>query len=340
MFLCAKSASAATAALGVAGYFAATAGIGDGWRILIAIGVTALLTLVVLGGIRQSSRTNILIVCLTLTALMAFCIAGLPVLWENGGRAMRDYFGGSQVSVSERLSQILNAAALMFVAFTGYSRIATLGEEVQSPERTIPRAIIVTLGVSAMLYLGVAAVMVCMPDAPASANGEEAPLEVAARAFAAPAVATLVGIGAITAMLGVLLNLLLGLSRVLLAMGRRGDAPAKAAVLNEARTTPYVAVIVVGAAIAALTLIGDIKVTWSFSAFTVLMYYAITNLAALRMPDDVRRYSVAVSWTGLVACLLLAFRVDRQVWLTGIALIIVGLAWHASRRRYSSPLAP
>lgn len=334
MFLCAKTASAATAALGFAGYVAATAGITDGWRVPLAVGVTALLTLIALIGLRQSSRTNIVVVCITVCALLVFCIAGLPVVTHNAGRVVRAYL--SQDSVGARLPEILNAAALMFVAFTGYSRIATLGEEVRQPEHTIPRAIAVTLGLSAFLYLAVATVLACLPDTSvlqAGAGGGDAALTAAARSFGAPAIAIFVAVGAMTAMLGVLLNLLLGLSRVLLAMGRRGDAPQQTATLNEACTTPYVAVIVVGAIVAALTLVGDIKTTWSFSAFTVLVYYAITNLAALRMPAASQRYSRLIPGCGLPGCLILAFWVERQVWLTGLGLIAAGLIWHCITRR-------
>jgi APA family basic amino acid/polyamine antiporter len=339
MFLCAKTASAATAALGFSGYFAAMTGVGDGWRIPLANGVIAVLTLVVLLGIRQSSWTNIVIVCVTLSALATFCVAGLPVTVENGGRALRDFLSGSRGSACEELPQVLNAAALMFVAFTGYSRIATLGEEVRHPERTIPRAIVVTLGLSAVLYLAVATVLVSLPATEVrlmDSLSRDAPLESAAQSFGAPAIATLVAIGAMTAMLGVLLNLLLGLSRVLLAMGRRGDAPRQTAVLNALRTTPYIAVMVVGTGVAALTLVGDIKTTWSFSAFTVLIYYAITNLAALRMPARAQRYPTIISVCGLLGCLMLAFWVEWRVWLTGIGLIVAGLIWHGIAQRDGS----
>jgi APA family basic amino acid/polyamine antiporter len=136
-----------------------------------------------------------------------------------------------------------------------------------------------------------------------------------------------------TAMLGVLLNLILGLSRVLLAMGRRGDAPPVVARLNTSRTTPRVAVIVVGAAIGGLTLLGNVKTTWSFSAFTVLIYYALTNLAALRLPREQRRYSPGIAWAGLIACLSLAFWVEWRVWAVGLGLIACGLLWHIAARR-------
>lgn len=328
MFLCAKNASAATAALGFAGYVATTFGLRDGLLIPIAAGTAAVLTGIVLTGLRQSSRVNLVIVAVTLTALMAFCIAGAPVVFGSAGRLVPPWSGEGAAGLGA--AAVFHAAALMFVAFTGYSRIATLGEEVREPERTIPRAIVVTLAISALLYLGVAAVLVCLPSAAAGqpVGAAAAPLEIAARRLGAPQVAWLVGIGAMTAMLGVLLNLILGLSRVLLAMGRRGDAPSRTAVLNASQTTPYVAVMVVGLAVAGLTLIGSVKTTWSFSAFTVLIYYAITNLAALRMPREERRYWPAVAWGGLAACLFLAFWVEWRVWLTGLVLIAVGLVWH------------
>jgi APA family basic amino acid/polyamine antiporter len=335
MFLCAKTASAATAALGFAGYVATTFGLRDSLLIPVAVGTAAVLTCIVLTGLRQSSRVNLVIVAVTLTALIAFCMAGAPVVFGSVGRLVPSLFGEGASKLGSGAAAVFHAAALMFVAFTGYSRIATLGEEVREPERTIPRAIAVTLAISALLYLGVAAVLVCLPGAAPvmSAGGAAAPLEIAARRLGAPGVAWLVGIGAMTAMLGVLLNLILGLSRMLLAMGRRGDAPSRTALLNASQTTPYVAVIVVGLAVAGLTLIGSVKTTWSFSAFTVLIYYAITNLAALRMPREERRYRPAVAWGGLSGCLFLAFQVEWRVWLTGLALIALGLGWHLIAQR-------
>jgi APA family basic amino acid/polyamine antiporter len=140
-------------------------------------------------------------------------------------------------------------------------------------------------------------------------------------------------VGAITAMLGVLLNLILGLSRVLLAMGRRGDVPTLFARLNESGTTPVPSVVAVGFGIGMIALIGDVKTTWTFSAFTVLVYYAITNLAALFIPEDGRLYPRWVSGTGLLACASLAFFVETWVWIVGLGLIAAGLLWHLAARR-------
>jgi APA family basic amino acid/polyamine antiporter len=138
-------------------------------------------------------------------------------------------------------------------------------------------------------------------------------------------------------MLGVLLNLILGLSRVALAMGRRGDMPVALARLNRAGITPTWAVWAVGVAISVLTLLGNVQLTWSFSAFTVLIYYALTNAAALRLLTSQRIFPTWVAWAGLAACLFLAFWVEPVIWLAGLGCIGLGLIWHAVARALYRP---
>lgn len=335
MFLCAKSASAATAALGLAGYVLAAAGIGGAAaRIALALAVVAVLTLLVAGGMQRSNRANTIIVSVTLAALAAFVVAGAPAAFARLAAAP----GALLDSGDQGLAGLLHATALMFVAYTGYGRIATLGEEVKEPEK-IPRAVILALAVTMVLYVSVTAVAVGAIGADglaAATRSAAAPLEIAARRLGIPAVSGLIAIAAVTAMAGVLLNLLLGLSRVLLAMGRRGDMPAALAALDP-RTSPRNAVLVTGAVIAALVLTGSVKMTWSFSAFTVLIYYALTNLAAPRLPAAQRRFPSFVAWLGLASCLGLAFWVERRIWGAGLLLTIAGLAWRALLRRRIAP---
>ena len=133
-------------------------------------------------------------------------------------------------------------------------------------------------------------------------------------------------------MAGVLVNLLLGLSRVVLAMARRRDLPFFFANVRESSGTPDRAVVLVGVGIAALVLIGDVKTTWSFSAFTVLIYYATTNLAAALLTPAERLYPRWIAWLGLASCLFLAWWVEPRIWLIGLALIAAGLLWHAVAR--------
>ena len=311
MFLCAKTASAATAALGFSGYLLNFVGQETRWLIPVAIGTVIIITAIVLSGIRLSNRVNIVIVSITLTSLTAFVVAGLPEVSTN------------QLVMQIEPTSLLHASALMFVAYTGYGRIATLGEEVLEPHRTIPKAIILTLVISTLVYVAVAIVAVGAAGADklqAATVKNAAPLEIVSRDFTWR-VHWLVSLGAMTAMLGVLLNLVLGLSRVGLAMGRRGDMPS-------AVSNVKVSVVVVGGLIAALAATGSIKTTWTFSAFTVLIYYAVTNLAALRLSANERLYGKPWAWVGLAACLSLAFAIEWQVWSVGLGVLAVGLLWH------------
>ena len=331
MFLLAKSASAATAALGFAGYLLNAFGINNQiWLVLTALTAVVVLTIVVLSGIRRSNVTNIIIVSITLFSLAVFILVGVPKVLLSGGENLTPFFPGDKP-----IASLLQAAALMFVAYTGYGRIATLGEEVKEPRRTIPRAIALTMFVSCLLYISISIVTVVVGKEVIQKLSQAdvslaAPLEVIAKlGLGVPVIPQLIAVGAITAMLGVLLNLILGLSRVLLAMGRRRDVPRIFARLNSGETTPYVAVVVVGVAIALLVLIGDVKTTWSFSAFNVLIYYAITNFAALQISPEERLYPQWLGWVGLASCLFLAFWVEQQIWLVGLGLILAGLIWHS-----------
>ena len=326
LFLCAKSASAATAALGVSGYLLKLLGVTDSqWMIGVALLAAALVTLLVLGGLRRSNTVNTILVAVTLLSLTTFVLAG----WKSAADGMSNLRPDGTIGASE-LRGLLQACALMFVAYTGYGRIATMGEEIKEPQRNIPRAMISTLVVSMTVYLAVAivAVMAVGADSFAKAGATmAAPLEAVTRQFAPPHVAILISLGGLTAMIGVLLNLVLGLSRVVLAMARRADMPTLFASLDASGTTPRAAVVLVGLIIAGLVAIGDVKITWSFSAFTVLLYYGLTNLAALRLCDNERLYPRWISLLGMASCVFLAFWVAPKVWVIGLGVIAVGCGW-------------
>ena len=334
LFLCAKSASAATAALGFAGYLLHMIGADQKLLIPVALSAVAVLTTIVLYGISRSNAANIAIVSVTLLSLALFIGAGFPNAFAN----MRNHLSltwqsgdGSSVGVRE----ILEATALMFVAYTGYGRIATLGEEVKDPARTIPRAVVVTLIASMMLYIAVAFVVVAnVTDSSygASTGSEVALLVVVADNFSLPGIRTVLAVGALTAMLGVLLNLILGLSRVLLAMGRRDDMPRSVAAISSRTNVPWIATLAVAAIIGSLVMVGDIRITWSFSAFAVLIYYAMTNLCALRLQPSERLFPIWLAYGGLIACGFLAFWVDRKIWLAGLALVGVGFVIRAANK--------
>ena len=329
MFLVAKSASAATAAIGLSGYLLTALGVSAPAPSLILPVVTvALVTIVAAAGLKRSTLVNTIIVSITLITLVFVVVVSVP---RFDASAFRPFFAGT----TERgpVSSLLLAAALSFVAFTGYGRIATLGEEIREPERNIPRAIAVTVVVVFLIYVLIAGSGVTVLSATGYAEATRttgAPLEIAVRVAAGGIGATVVTVGAAVALLGVLLNLVLGLSRVLLAMGRRKDMPE--AVARVSGGTPRAAVAVMGTVVAALTLLGDVRVTWSFSAITVLTYYSLTNLSALALPREDRRFPRWISVMGLVGSVSLAAFVDLQVvGFAGITLAI-GMIWYLVAR--------
>lgn len=290
LFLLAKTASAATAALGIGLYI----GIDNEWLpVLVVVAATGL----VASGLRRTTLLNVVLVTVTIAAIVSFAI--WPV---SGGIFLYGPDPGQ--------FPILPATAFLFVAYTGYGRIATLGEEVKDPARTIPRAVIVTLAVAAVLYMLIAL------------GGRSASDEFWGLAFLTEdGINQFFRVGAVTAMAGVLINLILGLSRVWLAMGRRRDMPSALSSLNS-ESQPVNAIIISGLAVASVALLGGISTAWSFSAMTVLLYYGVTNLSALKV--DQTRVS---SWLGLGSCVFLSFFVPLNIWLIGIGLLAAGLLW-------------
>ncbi|MBL4856127.1 MAG: amino acid permease [Idiomarina sp.] len=315
LFVVAKSASAATAALAVGWYVTNVTAIPEYLAQWIAAAVLVLFTLLVLGGVKRTNWVNAAIVTVSIVALLAFIITG-----------------HQQTAVVERASvewwHVLQAAALLFVAYTGYGRIATMGEEVQNPRQVIPLAVILTLAVVTLLYLGVGSALLHFPSI---ADFQAEHFSLASLLPTGP-IQWLVTAGAVVAMGGVILNLILGVSRVVLAMGRRADLPMRFANLNDQQTSAPPATWLTCFVMLVLVAIGDIKTAWSFSAFTVLVYYGITNLAALKVTKSDRFVPKWVSILGLVSCLGLAVFVPWQVLLSGLIFIVVVLLIHQLRR--------
>lgn len=314
LFVLAKSASAATAALAVGVALQAWLG-GPAWLVQLIAGFTLLLfTLLVLGGLRRSNRANAMLVALAVGALIVFVAVSsqtpMPV---------------ADISHEPSWQNLLAAAGLLFVAYTGYGRIATMGEEVQNPRHVIPSAILATVVVVTLLYAAIG--WGIMHYVPLTTSGDF----VLSNLLPQGIWRQLVAIGAVVAMCGVILNLILGVSRVVLAMARRNDLPRQWSHLNQQRTSAPAALWVTFVVMLLIVLIGDLKVAWSFSAFTVLVYYSITNLAALRVQTADRFVPRWISLLGLISCLSLAAFIELQIMFVGLILVGIGLLWHAFR---------
>lgn len=290
LFIVAKSASAATAALAVAWYISASFEVSETTVKAVAIGLLLLFTVFVLSGVRRTNWLNMLLVTVSIIGLVVFIGVAL------GGDSAAPAVGNESVSTSHL--SLFHAAALMFVAFTGYGRIATMGEEITEPRRNIPRAVVLTLAVVSALYIAVGLAILHV----GGLNTFEGSHFNIANLISDSPWQWVVIVGGILAMGGVVLNLLLGVSRVILAMGRRGDLPRVLGGLDKTQKSAPAATWLTFLIMAVIAGLGGIESAWTLSAFTVLIYYGITNVAALKVSKEQRFIPKFVSVLGLISC--------------------------------------
>jgi basic amino acid/polyamine antiporter, APA family len=319
-FVAGKTASCAAMAL----TFAAYAVSGPLWaeRLVAALAVLAL-TAVNLRGITRTAALAGVLVGLSIAALLVVVgvVAGSD---EASADNLDDWFPGGVYGV-------LQSAGLLFFALAGYARIATLGEEVREPERTIPRAIVSALGLTIVLYavVGVAALAAIGPDAMAASREPLAAAVDGGAAWALP----VVRVGAAVASLGALLALIAGIGRTGLAMARNGDLPRRLASVDPQRHVPHHAELAVAAAVLALVLTTDLRGAIGFSSFGVLTYYAIANASAFTQEPERRRWPRALNVAGLLGCVLLVVTLPPASVLAGVLVLAVGLAGRALAQR-------
>lgn len=226
---------------------------------------------------------------------------------------------------------VLQAAGLLFFAFAGYARIATLGEEVSDPKRTIPRAIPIALGLTLVVYATVAVSALVGAGAPAIAAAQ-APLAVAVEAGRLAWLSPAVRVGATVASLGVLLSLIVGISRTAFAMAANGDLPTFLAAVHPRYHVPHRAELAVGVIVAGVAAAADIRAAIGFSSFAVLVYYAVTNAAAWTLSPDERRWPRALCVLGLLGCVVLALTLPLVSVVGGTILLTLGAVVYAVRR--------
>jgi basic amino acid/polyamine antiporter, APA family len=280
-----------------------------------AVAVLAL-TAVSWRGITRTAALARVIVAVVLAALAVAVVGALA-----GGAAPGSPPGGSPAPGP---LGVLQAAGLIFFAFAGYARIATLGEEVREPARTIPRAIVTTLAIVAAVYAAVALTLL-MVLGPERLAASEAPLAEAVAAGSWGWAVPVVRVGAAAACLGALLALLAGVGRTTLAMAREGDLPRPLAAVHPRFHVPHRAEVAVGAVVAVAVLVVDLRELIGFSSTGVLLYYAVANVAALTQGPDQRRYPRGLQVLGLAGCLVLVATLPTVALLSGLAVLAAGL---------------
>lgn len=334
-FVVGKTASCAAMATTAADYLVPAA-----WERPVAIAAVVVLAGVNLLGITRTARAATVIVTIVLAVLALVVVAGITVAGDGGGR-LGVTTPGFDVGGAYG---VLQSAGLLFFAFAGYARVATLGEEVRDPARTIPRAIAVSLGIVVVVYAVIAVVLLAALGAPVLATSD-APLAgvvaVAGWAWAVP----VVQVGAALAALGALLALIAGIGRTALAMARDRELPVALATVHPRFQVPYVAEIAVAVVIVALILVADLRGAIGFSSFGVLVYYLVANLSAITQPREERRVPRALSVAGAIGCVVLVATLPPPSVLGGLAVFGIGvlvrlIARAVRSRRRDRPTPP
>ncbi|MCV7146728.1 APC family permease [Mycobacterium riyadhense] len=323
-FVIGKTASCAAMALTVASYT-----LPGPWWAQRAVAVAAVVVLAALNyrGITKTALlARILVACTLIT--LAVVVIGIAINQVSGTPSRLTTWSGVTVY------GVLQSAGLLFFAFAGYARIATMGEEVRDPARTIPKAITLALAIAVATYLvvGVAVLLAAGPDRLSRAA---APLAEALRAAGAASLVPVVAIGGALASLGALLALIAGLGRTMLAMARHGDLPAWLAAVHPRYQVPHHAEVALAAVVCVLAATVDLRGVIGFSSFGVLIYYAIANASAYTLPSQ-RRWRRVGNVCGLVGCLVLVATLPWESVVVGLGVFAVGIAGRAFVARSSS----
>lgn len=309
-FVIGKTASAAAMAMTFAAYAAPA-----GWERPVAIAAVIVLAAVNYHGVtRTAGLTRILVVAVlaALAIAVAACWGGSspdPARILGDGLLAHGWYG------------ILQSAGLLFFAFAGYARIATMGEEVRDPKRTIPRAIGIALGITIIVY----AVTLLATIGPEGVATNPTPLAAAVEAGSMSWAGPVVRAGAAVAALGALLALIAGLGRTSLAMAREHDLPHWLSAVHPRYKVPHRAETTLAVVICAIISVADLRGAIGFSSFGVLIYYLVANIAAFTQPDTDRRYPKALQVLGAVACVALVTTLPPLSVVLGILMFAAGI---------------
>ncbi|TQN43602.1 amino acid/polyamine/organocation transporter (APC superfamily) [Blastococcus colisei] len=318
-FVVGKTASCAAMALTFAAYT-----VPPDWQRPVAVAAVAVLVAVNYRGVTRTAGLTRVLVTVVLCALTVAVLAGLvgggaagggPLTWTAGEQG---WYG------------VLQSAGLLFFAFAGYARIATMGEEVRDPGRTIPRAIPLALGITVVVY-AVVAVTLLLTLGPDRIAGSAAPLADAVGAGSWDWASPVVRLGAAAAALGALLGLVAGVGRTGLAMARTGDLPRWLAAVHPRHRVPHHAEVALGALVCVLVLTVDLRAVIGFSSFGVLLYYLVANLAAFTQSAAHRRWPRALQMAGAVGCVVLAATLPWQSVVAGVVVLVVGVLYRGMR---------
>jgi len=277
-------------------------------------------------GLKESTLLNNMLVTIKVLILMFFVVFGLG------------FFSPAHFTppAPAGVPGILGGAALIFFAYTGFARVTIMAEEVQEPEKTIPRSIFLALGISTALYILVSIIAVGLAGTPALAQSGS-PLADAIRVSGSSGSVLLISLGAMIATASVLLTTIMGISRIIFAMARNNDIPPVLGRIHPRFNTPHHAIWITGAFMIAAILLADLALVVAVSTFAMLVFYLIANIAALKIPAEHRQYPPAVPVIGALSCIGLIAFLNANAWVIGIIGLLIGIAWFGIRHKTGIP---
>jgi APA family basic amino acid/polyamine antiporter len=319
-FVVGKTASSAAMAMTFAAYAAPPA-----WQRPVAVGAVVALAAVNYRGITRTAALTRIIVAIVLASLAVAVAASLTSDAVSPDR-LTDLGGGTG------LYGILQSAGLLFFAFAGYARIATMGEEVRDPARTIPRAIVVALGIAVAVYAAIAVTLLTTLGADATA-ATSTPIATAVAGGDWEWAEPVIRVGASIASLGALLALIAGLGRTTLAMARNDDLPRWLGAVHPVHHVPHHAEVALAVVVGGVVLVADLRGAIGFSSFGVLVYYLVANISAYTQHDEHRRFGRPLQVLGAVGCVVLVVTLPVSAVIAGVAVFAVGVGYRLWRLR-------
>jgi APA family basic amino acid/polyamine antiporter len=274
-------------------------------------------------GARKSALLNTVLVITKLVALLIFIVFGIFYIDTTN-------FGTFTIIDSN----ILYGAIFIFFAYTGFARAAVVAEEVKNANRNVPRAMLLSLGISTLIYVLVGIVAVGLVGAPQLANSNS-PLIEAISKTNNQFIIQIVSLGGLLATASVLLTAILGVSRMTYSMARRKDLPQILSKLHPTFCTPYISILIIGLIMTGLVLFIDLTRVVAISTFSSLFYYAIANLAALKLNNGKKLRTKIISSVGLISCLIMFFTIlfiSPESWLFGISCLGIGSFYYLIKK--------
>lgn len=290
---------------------------------IIAAIVCLIFTLVNLVGTKESAGLNNILVAVKLAVLVLFVIFGAFSINSANFNPFTPLSSG-----------VLFGTFFVFFAFGGFARVTVVAEEIKDPKRNVPRALLISLGISAVFYILVGIVAVGLVGSAALASSSS-PLYLAIGVTGSTLFPSLVSLGGLVATASVLLTSILGVSRMAYSMARRNDLPSVLAKLHRRFTTPYYSILTTGILMAVLVLFVDLTSVVAISTFTLVFNYSIANIAAFKLKVD-NKIQRVMPLVGLATCVLLLFLLffaSIESAIIGVVFLAAGVVVYALRRR-------